>query len=97
MAPSDSDPIQIDVPHITEGSHQVDVGTSFQDCTWTEVFLSMQNASTEYREQTETSRLRAARRDKAIAVTLLSLTDMIPEQDGLCIMRGGLSTVFKVA
>lgn len=66
------------------------------NCTWTDVFNLMQNASSEYREKSESSKMRAAQRDKAIAVTLLSLTDMIPEQDGLSILRGGMSTIFKV-
>ena len=67
-----------------------------ENYTWTDVFSLMQNASSEYREKSESSKLRAAQRDKAIAVTLLSLTDMIPEQDGLSILRGGMSTIFKV-
>lgn len=67
-----------------------------EDCSWTDVLQSMQNASSEYRAKSESNRLRAAQRDKSIAMTLLSLTEMIPEQDGLSILRGGLSTIFKV-
>lgn len=104
IAPGDSGasvesnlPAEALTPQATAGIHQDNAGSSgVEDCTWADVLNSMQDATSEYREKSDSSRVRAAQRDKAIAVTLLSLTDMIPEQDGLSILRGGMSTIFKV-
>lgn len=87
-------PLQVTVTGTQQEGQHEDAG--IKDCTWTEVLSSMQDASSEYREKSETNKLRAAQRDKAMAMTLLSLTDMIPEQDGLSFLRGGMSTIFKL-
>jgi hypothetical protein len=97
----DTRPSQTLTPNSMAGEHADDATNlagsgAVDNYTWTDVFNLMQNASSEYREKSESSKVRAAQRDKAIAVTLLSLTDMIPEQDGLSILRGGMSTIFKV-
>lgn len=35
-------------------------------------------------------------KNRAVVTTLESLSDMIPDQNGLSVLRGGLKTIFKV-
>jgi len=44
----------------------------------------------------QSSSLRSLPRNRAIVTTLDSLAAMIPEENGLSVLRGGLSLVFKV-
>jgi hypothetical protein len=57
---------------------------------------SMDAAKTEHHLKGDKSKIRNLTRNKAVAVTLEGLAGMIPEQDGLGILRGGLKLVFKV-
>lgn len=69
---------------------------SYEDCSWQEVLDSMESATAQYGAKAESNRLRRLPRNKATAVTLESMTDMIPEESGLGVLRGGLKTIFKV-
>lgn len=57
---------------------------------------SMETAAAQYGAKAESNKLRALPRNRAVAVTLESMTDMIPEESGLGVLRGGLKTIFKV-
>ncbi|KAH6687816.1 hypothetical protein F5X68DRAFT_261159 [Plectosphaerella plurivora] len=70
--------------------------TCYEACSWQDVLDSMETAAAQYGAKTESNRLRALPRNKAIAVTLESMTDMIPEESGLGVLRGGLKTIFKL-
>ncbi|KAH7375239.1 hypothetical protein B0T11DRAFT_323291 [Plectosphaerella cucumerina] len=69
---------------------------SYENCSWQEVLDSMESATAQYGAKAESNRLRALPRNKATAVTLESMTDMIPEESGLGVLRGGLKTIFKL-
>ncbi|KAK7427912.1 hypothetical protein QQZ08_005524 [Neonectria magnoliae] len=56
----------------------------------------METASHQYKAKADNAKLRAAQRNKTVAVTLLSLAEMTPEQDGLSVLRGGLNSIFKL-
>lgn len=71
--------------------------THFEACSWQDVLDSMETAAAQYSAKTNSNRLRALPRNKATAVTLESMTDMIPEESGLGVLRGGLKTIFKVS
>lgn len=66
------------------------------DCSWAEVMVSMEEACSEYKKKAKGDKIRAMQRNRAVAATLQSLGEMIPEQDGLSVLRGGLNGIFKV-
>lgn len=68
----------------------------FQSCSWDDVLESMLVAKNHHDGKGETSKMRSALRNRTIIVTLQSLTNMIPDQYGLSVMRGGLKYVFDV-
>ena len=64
--------------------------------SWDDVLESIQIARDEHDEGEGRGKFRNAYKNKALITTLHSLTDMIPDQDGLSVMRGGLKLIFKV-
>jgi hypothetical protein len=70
---------------------------SSRDYSWDDVLDSLQIASKEYEIKTKESRMKRVLRNKAIVITLGSLADTIPDQDGLSVLRGGLKLVFSVS
>jgi hypothetical protein len=64
--------------------------------SWDEVLNSIEAAREDYEKKTGKSRLRAIPRSQVVVTTLHGLTEMIPEQDGLSILRGGLKLIFGV-
>jgi len=67
-----------------------------QGCSWDDVLSSIEATRDEYERKTGKNRLRAMPRSQVIVTTLHGLTEMIPEQDGLSILRGGLKLIFGV-
>jgi hypothetical protein len=65
-------------------------------CTWQDVVESMESATRAHTSKENSNILRSVPRNHALVTTLLGLTEMIPEQYGLSVLRGGLSLVFKV-
>ncbi|KAM5358870.1 hypothetical protein ACJZ2D_014929 [Fusarium nematophilum] len=66
------------------------------DCTWAEVMSSMEEATQNYKAKAENDRIRAMQRNRAVAATLHCLAEMIPEQDGLSVLRGALKGIFTL-
>jgi hypothetical protein len=65
-------------------------------CSWQDVLDSMETARQDFDSATKKSKGKAAIRYKIVLSTLQSLTEMIPDQDGLSVMRGGLKMIFSV-
>lgn len=65
-----------------------------EDCSWSDVLAAMEEA-TEFDRTTRKGPKRIYK-NKALLITLESLSDTIPDQYGLSVLRGGLKTVFKV-
>lgn len=63
---------------------------------WDDVLESIHDAKEQYHTKSEKNKLQNVYRNKALIMTLHSLTDMIPDQNGLSVMRGGLKLIFKV-
>ncbi|KAF7546443.1 hypothetical protein G7Z17_g8434 [Cylindrodendrum hubeiense] len=57
------------------------------DCSWADVLASMEATSHEYKAKAASDRLRTVQRNRTVATTLQSLAEMIPEQDGLSVLR----------
>ncbi|KAF4966054.1 hypothetical protein FSARC_6254 [Fusarium sarcochroum] len=81
---------------VTTSELQNNPSSGSNDCSWSEVMASMEAASQEYKVKGENHKMRALQRNHAVAATLASLTDMIPESDGLSVLRGGLNSIFKL-
>lgn len=71
--------------------------SSFQGCSWDDVLASMEQAVANDETKADRSRARALLRNRPVIVTLQTLTNMIPDQDGLSVMRGGLKYIFDVS
>ena len=69
---------------------------SQRGCSWDDVLGSIEETRVEYERKAGKNRLRAIPRSPVIVTTLHGLTEMIPEQDGLSILRGGLKLIFGV-
>jgi hypothetical protein len=67
------------------------------ESSWTEVLDSMQVARQEYDDKAGKSKFRDVHANKSILKTLEALTEMIPDQDGLSVLKGGLKAVFSVS
>ncbi|KAK2841625.1 hypothetical protein FQN49_006068, partial [Arthroderma sp. PD_2] len=78
------------------GDNTLQPPLSHGEDSWMAVLVSMEAATDAYRVKGDAHQLRAMQRNKALAMTLLSLTDMIPDQVGLSVLRGGLKTIFKL-
>jgi hypothetical protein len=79
-----------------------DPGLYNRFCSWQDVVYAIEEAKGEDNAKGERSffgkHLRAPlRRSAPVIATLDSMTNMIPDQNGLSILRGGLVTVFKVS
>ncbi|KAK8113457.1 hypothetical protein PG984_013983 [Apiospora sp. TS-2023a] len=68
----------------------------FQRCSWEAVLVSMEQSVVQDETKTHHSRARALLRNRPLIITLQSLTNMIPDQDGLSVMRGGLKYIFDM-
>jgi len=64
--------------------------------TWADILDSISAARATHAEKSENMKERSLPKNRAIVATLDSLTAMIPEENGLSILRGGLGLVFKV-
>lgn len=67
-----------------------------ENCSWDDVLDSMEKASEEYKAKADGDRIQALRRNTAVAETLQSLADLIPEPGGIRILRVGLTSIFEV-
>lgn len=81
---------------LLEASGDPGLVVSHGNCSWDDVLDSMESARTEHSTKSDKNKLRAVPRNRAIVTTLHSLCEMIPEQDGLSVLRGGLKLVFGV-
>ena len=64
--------------------------------SWDDVLESIDSARKHHNTKAETRKISDLYKTRALITTLHSLTDMIPDQDGLSVMRGGLKLIFKV-
>ncbi|KAK0383943.1 hypothetical protein NLU13_8034 [Sarocladium strictum] len=64
--------------------------------SWTDVLESMAAAREDYNQKRRETKAGSVHANKSTIATLEMLTDMIPDQDGLSILRGGLKVVFKL-
>jgi hypothetical protein len=69
---------------------------SQHDCSWQDVLESIDIARGEYDLKMLKNGTLCMQRNRALAVSLELLADMIPDQDGLSVLRGGLKFLFKV-
>lgn len=65
--------------------------------SWSDVLQSMSIAKEDYSQKRGRVKAEGLHANKTTVATLEMLTDMIPDQDGLSVLRGGLRTVFKVS
>lgn len=71
--------------------------TTTQDVTWRGVFDCIEEAKKTYEKKAEDNRFRGWIRKGDAAIGILErLSDIIPDQDGLSILRTGLAFVFQV-
>lgn len=81
----------------SSGSADIDRAIAFrpEDCSWSDVLAAMEEARTEF-DRTTSKGPKRIYKNKALLTTLESVSDTIPDQYGLSVLRGGLKTVFKV-
>lgn len=66
--------------------------------SWNDVLKLIENAEDQYAEKAKNSWFRQKlRRGENVASVLQSLTDLLPEEYGLGVLRGGLSILFTVS
>lgn len=83
----------------SEDREDVILAYNHNGISWDDVLKSIQDANEEYLTKSEKNtpkNVYNGHKNKALIMTLHSLTDMIPDQDGLSVMRGGLKLIFKV-
>jgi hypothetical protein len=68
----------------------------YQNCSWDDVLSSLDEALDAYDSKSANSKARKMARSRTILATLESLAQLIPEENGLSILRGGLTMVLKV-
>lgn len=85
-----------DLAAALEASRGLGLDFGSRDYSWDDVLESLQTTSKEYEVKTEQNKIKRVLKNKAMVSTLQSLTDMIPDQNGLSILRGGLRLVFSV-
>ena len=92
---TNNDPVEADLETFGRTS---DIISAFRHrgFSWDDVLESIQIAKNEHDGTAGRGKFRNGYKNKALITTLHSLTDMIPDQDGLSIMRGGLKLIFKV-
>ncbi|KAH6843478.1 hypothetical protein B0I37DRAFT_393675 [Chaetomium sp. MPI-CAGE-AT-0009] len=85
---------------LVEVLHDVEViDESFanRSCCWQDVIDAIESATAEDDAKAERSSLRARLRKSGPELAVLeSLAGMIPDQDGLCVLRGGLTTLCRM-
>jgi len=75
----------------------VDAGLNHGYCCWQDVVDAIETAKARDQAKADKSFIRAGLRKSGAQLGVLeSLTNMIPDQDGLSILRGGMMTVLKV-
>ncbi|KAI0386148.1 hypothetical protein F5Y04DRAFT_116479 [Hypomontagnella monticulosa] len=67
-----------------------------QGFSWDDVLQSIHEATNEYNTRLGGNGIKNVHNNRILIKTLHSLTDMIPDQDGLSVMRGGLKLIFKL-
>lgn len=67
-----------------------------QACSWDDLLESMLSAKNEYEVKMSKGKTFSSPKSRIVIATLHSLTDMIPDQNGLSVMRGGLRYIFEV-
>jgi hypothetical protein len=63
--------------------------------TWSDILESIHAAKTTYLDKAEKKNEGSLPKNRAIITTLDLLTAMIPEENGLSVLKGGLGLVFK--
>lgn len=85
---------------IEDLSHALDTAVvtsiSYEDCCWEDVLESMEQARKDFDNRMKKGAPKVYK-NRAIVTTLESLTDLIPDKDGLNFLRGGLKLIFKVS
>lgn len=77
-------------------SHELDQTIVDRETSWGEVISSIEAAQDEYSKKRGPHGANSIHNKKSLVMTLEALTDMIPDQDGLSVLRGGLKLLFKV-
>ncbi|ROT43064.1 hypothetical protein SODALDRAFT_327229 [Sodiomyces alkalinus F11] len=68
-----------------------------KNCTWDDVMEHMETAQSVYTARASGNPVRRTlRHGRVIGATLGPLADMIPEDDGLSVLRGGFAFIFKM-
>jgi hypothetical protein len=68
-----------------------------KNCSWSDVLDQMHEAQDIYNAKGEKNKARGLmRHGKAISESLTPLLNLIPDQYGLNVLRGGLALIFKV-
>lgn len=76
----------------------VDDSFSNRSSRWQDVIDAIESATAQDNAKAERSSVRARLRKSGPELAVLeSLAGMIPDQDGLCILRGGLTTLCRVS
>ncbi|KAK1757033.1 hypothetical protein QBC47DRAFT_378286 [Echria macrotheca] len=65
-------------------------------CSWDDVLNSLSEAQETFNQKAAKSRFRKITRSKSIVGTLGSLTQLLPDELGLGVLRGGLNAVFQL-
>jgi hypothetical protein len=81
---------------VLNASNELDSSLACEDCSWDDVLESMQVARDDYDAKMSKATIKNIHKNKAIMTTLNLLTDMIPDRDGLSVLRGGLRLIFNV-
>jgi hypothetical protein len=94
LTPSSRRPL-IEVLHEVEA---VDANLLSRYYRWQDVVDAIEASKAQDAAKADRSSLRARLRKSGSEIALLdSLAGMIPDQDGLSVLRGGLTTLFKVS
>ncbi|KEZ45104.1 hypothetical protein SAPIO_CDS2536 [Scedosporium apiospermum] len=84
-----------DLEEILNNWETIEPGMEPQPCRWEDVMAAIETAKETYAMKA-TNKGRAVLRNMATIKTLQALSQVVPEQDGLSVLRGGLTLVFKL-
>jgi hypothetical protein len=84
-----------DLEEILNSWETIEPGMEPQSCCWEDVMAAIETAKEAYAMKA-TNKGRVVLRNMATIKTLQALSQVVPEQDGLSVLRGGLTLVFKV-
>ena len=86
-----------DLLDVLQNQQRVDSDAKLRSCSWEDVMGAIDMAKTKYATKADKNKGRAFIRNRPAMRTIHALCNVIPEENGLSVLRGGLMLTFKVS